>query len=142
MKTIPGKTLQTTEWTTNSWEFWCLCKRFTNFYIKWIQIYYRRIIFKYRNRINTFQWQICWLNSKLFLKILFFVICYLKRKWKIRYSIHFLADQKEIKNKTKFTYSLLLHISSFLWRIYCHHNEHTKSIFPSIRYQITCKIKT
>ena len=33
-KTIPGKKLQTNKWTTNSWELWCLCKRFSNFYIK------------------------------------------------------------------------------------------------------------
>ena len=59
LKTVAGKTLQTNESTTNSWEFWCLCKRFPNFYIKWIQIY-RKIrlqedYFQYPNEINTFQ---------------------------------------------------------------------------------------
>ena len=32
------ESLQITEWTTNTWVFWRLRKRFPNFYIKWIQI--------------------------------------------------------------------------------------------------------
>ena len=102
-KIIPAKTLQTTEWMTNSLEFWCLSQGFPKFYIKWIQIMEKlncwRIIFQYPDSIRTFQCQTCCLNSKTFPKILFFVICNVKRKWSIRYSVHFLAQQKEPLNK-------------------------------------------
>ena len=117
LKTIPGKTLQTTEWMTSSGEFWHLCKRFPNLYIKWIQIYrkldYGRVFCQYPNTINTFQWQICCLNSKTFSKKNFFflVICNVKRKLKIRYSIYFLVQQKEplnIQNSLTRNYSTYL----------------------------------
>ena len=60
-KTLLEKTLQTTESTTNSWEFFCF-KAVPNFYIEWIQVYketgLRRVIYQHPNTINTFQTQI------------------------------------------------------------------------------------
>ena len=53
--------------------------------------------------------------------------------------ISFLARQKETLNKRKLTYSLLFQISSFPWRLFCHHNGHTRSTFSSIHCQITWK---
>ena len=135
-KTIPGETLQTTEWTTNSWKFWCLCKRFPNFYIKWIQIYrktrYRRVIYRYPNTINIFQLQIYFLNSKMFSKK-YFCDSWCKKEMEDKILNSFFGS-------AKFIYSLSLHISSFPWRLSCHHDDHTRSKFSSLHYQITCKL--
>ena len=72
--TVPGKTPQTTDSATNSWEIWCFCKRFPNFYIKWIQIYRETELQEgylwISNTINAFQWQSC-LNSKTLPKLIF-----------------------------------------------------------------------
>ena len=74
-KNVLGKSLQTTEWTTNSYKFWCLCKRFPKFYIKWIKVSgktrFRSVIYRYPNTINKFQWQIGCLNSKNFIFLWF-----------------------------------------------------------------------
>ena len=96
-KLFQRKQLQTNESTTNSWEFRCLCKRFCNFYRKWIQINRETEIQEGylsipNHTINTFQ------RQNVF-KTNFFVIRNVKRKWKIRCSIHFLAQQKEPLNK-------------------------------------------
>ena len=53
------------------------------------------VIYQYPNMINIFQWQICFQIPKRFQKSYIFVIRNVKRKWKIRYSIHFLVQQKE-----------------------------------------------
>ena len=83
-------------WVTNSWGFWYLCKSFPNFYIKWIQIYRKTGLqegyLSIPNTMSKFQ-------PKRFQKFYFVVIRNVKRKWKIRYSIHFLALQKETLNK-------------------------------------------
>ena len=71
----------------------------------------RRVIYHYPCMINTFQWKTCCLNSKAFQKCYFFVIYNVKRKWKIRYSIHFLAQQKEPLNKQN---SLTRYYSTYL----------------------------
>ena len=60
---------------------------------------FRRVIYQYSNRINTFQCKICCLNSKTFSENVIFVIRDVKRKWKIRYLICFLAQWKERLNK-------------------------------------------
>ena len=80
------KKIQTTEPTTNSWEFWCFYKRFSNFYIKWVQIYrenWQEYLSIPHHTINTFQKQICCQNSSTFSTFFFFLIRNVKRKWKI-----------------------------------------------------------
>ena len=71
----------------------------------------RRVIYQYPNTINTFQWQICCLNSKTFSKILYLLIRNIKRKRKIRHPIHFLAQQKQPLNKKN---SLTRYYSTYL----------------------------
>ena len=71
----------------------------------------RRVIYHYYSTINTFQWHICCPNSKTLQKCYSFVIYNVKRKWKIRYSIHFLAQQKEPLNKQN---SLTRYYSTYL----------------------------
>ena len=74
----------------------------------------KRAIYQYPNTINTFQWQICCLSSKrfsIFFFFFFFEIRNVKRKWKIRCSIHFLAQQKEPLNKQN---SLTRYYSTYL----------------------------
>ena len=122
-KWILEKQLQTTESRTNSWEFWYLCKRFSNFYIKWIQIYRETEIQEGylsipHHTINTFQRQICCLNSRTFSKNLF-LIRNVKRKCYIRHKIlnSFFRSTKRTFKETKFTYLLLLYIFSFPWKI-------------------------
>ena len=78
-KWILEKQLQTTESRTNSWEFWYLCKRVSNFYIKWIQIYRETEIQEgylsiSHHTINTFQKQISCLNSRTFSKNFWFAM--------------------------------------------------------------------
>ena len=80
--------------------------------------------------INTFQMQICCLNSSVF--ILFYFICFVihnvKRKWKIRYSIQFLAQQKEPLNKqNSLTYLRFLEEFSG-------HHDHKRSILSLMNY--------
>ena len=110
----------------NSWELLCFCKGFPNFYIKWVQIY-RETGLK-EGHLSTPQHDEYISNANLSYK---FQIRNLKRKWKIRYSFLFWLGKK----------SLLLQISSFPWRLSCHHNGHTRSMFSSIHCQITWKIK-
>ena len=102
----------------------------------------RWVIYQYPNTINAFQWQICCLNSKTFSKSLCFVIRNVRRTWKIRYSIHFLAQQKELLNKQN---SLNRYYSTYLrflegfrfttttiqfpWRLCYHHDDHTRYVF-------------
>ena len=113
-----------------------LCKTFPNFYIKWIQIYrktrYRRVIYHYPNTINIFQLQIYFLNSKMFSKK-YFCDSWCKKEMEDKILNSFFGS-------AKFIYSLSLHISSFPWRLSCHHGDHTRSKFSSLHYQITCKL--
>ena len=104
------KILRTTESATNSWEFWCFCKRFSNFYLTWIQIYRETEMQEGyfsipHHMINTFQKQICCLNSTTFSNF------FLKKKRNGRYWIHFLAQQKEPSNKQN---SLTHYYSTYL----------------------------
>ena len=85
--------------------------------------------------INTFQWQICCLNFN------FFVICNVKRKGKIRYSIRFWLNKKQPLNKQNSLTLYYFRYLSFLEGFLGHHNDHTNSTFLSIHDQITPKIK-
>ena len=131
---------------TSSGEFCHLCKRFPNLYIKWIQIYrklnYGRVFCQYPNTINTFQWQICCLNSKTFSKKFFFWDLLCKKEIEDKILNSFFGSAKRTFKYTKFTYLQLLHISSFPWSLSSHHDDHTRSILSSIHYQITCSIKS
>ena len=90
-KTIPGKSLQTTEQTTKIWEFWCLCKSFSNVY--WIaggffiNIPTQLIHFK-----GTF---VAWFQN-VFKNFTFLWFDYKKE---MEDSIHFLAQEIELLNK-------------------------------------------
>ena len=75
-QTIPGRTLQTIEWTTNRILIDVFVRGFPSFTkneFKFIgKLDCRRVIYQYPNTINAFQLQICYLNSKIFSKIFFF----------------------------------------------------------------------
>ena len=97
---------------------WCLCKRFDNFYIKWIQIYRKTGLqggylsipqhdyyISMAKLLSTFQ------NVFQNFIFLWFVIRNVKSKLKTRHSIHFLAQQKQPLNKQN---SLTCYCSTYL----------------------------
>ena len=69
----------------------------------------------------------------------------MKRKQKIRYSSHFLAQQKKPlqkqKSLTRYYSTYLRFLEGFLGTMITTQEDHTRSTFSSIHYQITCKIK-
>ena len=68
-KLFKKKIILTTESTTNSWEFWCFCKRLSNFYtneFKFIGKHWEGYLSTPHHTINTLQRHICWVNSSTF----------------------------------------------------------------------------
>ena len=69
----------------------------------------------------------------------------MKRKSKIRYSSHFLAQQRGPSEKqnwlTHYYSTYLRSLEGFLGTMITTQEDHTRSTLSLVHYQITCKIK-